>query len=91
VRGELKSLQRLGHVLHITPSGNIIVKIENSSRIGETVVDENLKTVGKVFDMIGPVSAPYVVVKPMTKELGKLADKILYVVPSQRRKEKVKR
>ncbi|MGB9714595.1 MAG: H/ACA ribonucleoprotein complex subunit GAR1 [Candidatus Bathyarchaeales archaeon] len=82
-------MQRLGRVLHITPSRNIIVKIENLPKIGENVVDENLKTVGKVFDILGPVSTPYAAVKPATREIEKLVNKILYVSPPQRRKGKI--
>ncbi|NWF87482.1 H/ACA RNA-protein complex protein Gar1 [Candidatus Bathyarchaeota archaeon] len=81
-------MQRLGRVLHITPSKNIIIKVENTPKLGETVVDENLKSFGTVFDLFGPVSAPYVAVKPTVKELSILADKVLYVLPSARRKER---
>ncbi|MEM3672822.1 MAG: Gar1/Naf1 family protein [Candidatus Bathyarchaeia archaeon] len=77
-------MQRLGRVLHITPSRNIIVRIENLPKIGENVVDENLKTVGKVFDILGPVSSPYAAVKPAIREIKKLANKVLYVSPHQR-------
>jgi RNA-binding protein len=79
-------LQRLGRVLHITPSRNIIVKIENLPKIGENVVDEDLKNIGKVFDILGPVSSPYAVVKPAIREIKKLANKVLYVSPHQREK-----
>jgi RNA-binding protein len=88
-RGEFEVLQRLGRVLHISPSRNIILKIENRPRIGETVVDESLTPVGKIFDIIGPVSSPYVAIKPLMPEPEKLVNKILYVLPSKRGKEKV--
>jgi len=81
-------LQRLGQVFHISPSRNIIIKIEGLPKIGETVVDENLKPVGKIFDIFGPVSSPYATIKPTTHELEKLTNKTLYVLPSKRRKEK---
>ncbi|HEX69237.1 H/ACA RNA-protein complex protein Gar1 [Candidatus Bathyarchaeota archaeon] len=81
-------MQRLGRVLHVTPSMNIIVKSETIPKLGQTVVDENLKVVGKVFDIIGPTSSPYVTIKPSIKEPRKLANKKLYVIPSKRRKEK---
>jgi len=82
-------LQRLGQVLHISPSRNVIVKVENLPKIGQTVVDENLKPVGKVFDIFGPVTSPYVAIKSTIREIEKLNSKTLYVVPSERRKEKV--
>ena len=81
-------MQRLGLILHISPSRNIIAKVENLPRMGETVVDESLRPVGKVFDIFGPVSAPYVAIKPTIRELEKLKAKMLYVIPSKRRKEK---
>jgi RNA-binding protein len=82
-------LQRLGRVLQISPSKNIIIKVENLSTIGETAVDENLRPVGKIFDIFGPVSSPYVAIKPTMREPEKLTNKALYVLPSKRRKEKM--
>ncbi len=81
-------MQRLGRVLHVTPSMNIIVKSETTPKIGQTVVDENLKVIGKVFDIIGPKSSPYVAVKPSVKEPKKLVNEKLYVILSKRRMEK---
>ena len=83
-------MQRLGLILHISPSGNIIAKVENVPRIGETVVDENLKTIGKVFDILGPTSSPYVAIRPAIERTGNLTSKMVYVLPSKRRKEKKK-
>jgi RNA-binding protein len=57
------------------------VKIENTPKIGETIVDENLTPIGKVFDIFGPVSSPYAAVKPTLREAEKLGGKILYVFP----------
>jgi rRNA processing protein Gar1 len=76
----------------MSPNGNIVVKIENLSVIGETVVDENLKPFGKVCDIFGPVSSPYASVKPTHK--SKISDnKMLYVSPQkgERRRKKNER
>jgi rRNA processing protein Gar1 len=54
------------------------VKIENLPRIGQPVVDENLQPVGRVFDIMGPVSSPYAAVKPGIPEPQKLVRKMLY-------------
>jgi RNA-binding protein len=83
-------LQRLGRALHISPNRSVIVKVETVPKIGEKVVDENLKTVGKVFDVFGPVSSPYVAVKPAIQKPEKLTNKVLYVFPSKRSKGKVR-
>jgi RNA-binding protein len=77
-------LQRLGKVITVTPSQNIVVKIDKTPQIGSAVIDEKLKVIGKVFDIIGPVSSPYAVVKPTTKALEKLANKQLYLLLSKK-------
>jgi len=81
-------LQRLGKVLHVTPSQNIVVKTGKTPKIGSAVVDESLKVVGKIFDIIGPVPSPYVVVKPAIKEPEKLTDKQLYFFLSKKERSK---
>ena len=81
-------MQRLGQVLHISPSRNIIVKIENIPKIGQTVVDENLKTVGKIFDLFGPVSSPYVVIRPTILKPEELTNKVLYISPQRGERRK---
>lgn len=83
-------MQRLGRVLHISPSRNIIIKIGKLPKLGETVVDENLRRIGKVSDIFGPVSSPYAAVKTTISEPEKLTNKMLYVLPLKRRKEKIK-
>lgn len=77
-------LQRLGRVLSVTPSQNIVVKLDKAPKMGAAVIDENLKVVGKVFDIIGPVSSPYAVVKPSGKDPEKLANRQLYMSPSRK-------
>ncbi len=79
-------MQRLGLVLHVSSSHNIIAKAERFPKINETVVDENMKPVGKIFDVFGPVSSPYAAVKPSTREPEKFVGKKLYVLP--RREER---
>ncbi|MEM2987532.1 MAG: Gar1/Naf1 family protein, partial [Candidatus Bathyarchaeia archaeon] len=67
---------------------NVIVKVENTPKIGEAVVDENLKHVGEVFDIFGPISSPYAAVKPKIAKPEALVDKVLYVLPSKKEKER---
>ena len=73
-------------MLHISPNRNIIVKAENLPRLGEKVLDENLKHVGTVFDIIGPVSSPYITIKPAKKQPQSLVGKVLYGAPSKKKK-----
>jgi RNA-binding protein len=75
-------------VSNVTPSRNIIVKTENTPKMGAEVVDENLKVIGKVFDIIGPVSAPYAVVKPTIREPDKLVNKPVYLLLSKTKRSR---
>ena len=81
-------MQKLGRVRALTPSKNMVVKTEQAPRIGSEVVDENLVVVGKVFDIIGPVSAPYAVVKPTIKEPANLLNKPVYLLLSKTQRSK---
>ena len=81
-------MQRLGKVSNVTPSRNIVVKTENPPKMGFEVVDEKLNVVGKVFDIIGPVSAPYAVVKTSIKEPEKLVNKPVYLLLSKTKRSK---
>jgi len=78
----------LGLILHISPNRNIIAKVESTPRIGEIVVDENLKPIGKIADLLGPVSSPYAAIRPTIQDTKKLVNKTVYILPSKRRKEK---
>ena len=60
----------------------MILKSENLPRIGDKVVNENLQSVGTVFDIFGPTSHPYVAIKPNVKEPQNLVNHVLYVIPS---------
>jgi RNA-binding protein len=84
----------MGVVLHVSSTRNMIIKAENLPRIGDQVVDENLKPAGTVFDVFGPVSSPYVAVRPSTEDPNHFVSRILYSVPSSKpkiRREKRRR
>jgi RNA-binding protein len=81
-------LQRMGKVLSVTPSSSLIIKTESPPKIGCEVVDEGLNVVGKVFDVIGPVSSPYAVIKPNIKNPAVLLNKPLYLLLSKTRSKR---
>jgi len=92
VRGENESLERIGSVLHVSSTKNMILKAENIPHIGDRVVDENLNNVGTVFDVFGPISSPYVAVRPIVEETSHLVDHVLYAAPLyESRREKRRR
>lgn len=77
-------MQRIGRVLHISSSRNAVLKAEKIPRIGDEVVDEEMKPVGTVFDVFGPVSSPYVSVRTSLKDPDRLVNCILYAIPSSK-------
>ncbi len=86
-------MQRIGYVHHISSSRNMILKAENNiPQIGDQVTNENLKPIGTIFDIFGPVTSPYVSVRSNIDEPERYIHHVLYAVPSpKRRREKRKR
>ena len=74
-------LRRLGKVLHMSKSGNLIVRLEGppvpAERTG--VVDYKIKRIGTVNSILGPVKSPYVSVKPEVAGEG-FSGRILYLL-----------
>lgn len=71
----LTRVGEIGEVMHLAKSGRLIVKLSSagtSTKIGELLIDGSGKKVGKVSELIGPVSAPYASVIPMTDRTSRL-------------------
>ncbi|MCS7140006.1 MAG: Gar1/Naf1 family protein [Candidatus Nezhaarchaeota archaeon] len=89
------TLTLLGSTLHLSKSNMLIVKaVKNRApKVGDIVYDGKGRVVGQVYDIIGPASSPYIVIKP-SKDLnlhGLLKSKKVYVKPPpqcNRRKRK---
>ncbi len=90
MRGK-RVLRRIGHVLHLSATRNLIIKAENVPRIGDKVANENLKLVGTIFDVFGSTSSPYVAVKPHIRSPEQLVNHFLYVIPSKNGRKKRKK
>ncbi len=78
-------LVRLGKVLHLSKSGNLILRLESSilPATGLAVCDYKLTRVGTVTSFFGPVKAPYLSVQPSGESPAKLAGRILYLVEKE--------
>jgi len=87
VRGK-KVLHRIGQVLHVSASKNMILTTENIPKIGDIVTNEKLEHVGSVFDVFGPISSPYVAVKPNLQNREELVNQVLYVIHSHHGRKK---
>jgi RNA-binding protein len=63
------SLTLLGSVLHLSKSNKLVAKSFSKliPKIGDTVYDGKSRVIGSVYDIIGPVSSPYILIKPSSK------------------------
>ena len=71
----LTNVGEIGEVMHLAKSGRLIVKLNAAGagmKAGELLVDGSGKRVGKVVELLGPVSAPYASVIPMTDRTSRL-------------------
>ncbi len=71
----------------MNPSKNMIIKTTNLPRIGDDAVDENLKKIGRVLDVFGPVNAPYVTVRPSVENPTRFINQPVYAFPSKPRRQ----
>ena len=72
-------MKRIGKVIHITRSGDLILRSDFAPRIGDPVYGPDLKRVGIIADVFGPVRAPYVAVRPLVDDPSRLVGRVLYV------------
>ena len=86
-------MQRIGCVIHISSNGNIILKADNVPHIGNQAINENLKPVGTVTDIFGPIAKPYVAVRPSVNEPNSYVNHVLYAAqpPSKKRHKERRR
>lgn len=71
----LTNVGEIGEIMHLAKSGRLIVKLNAAGtgvRAGELLVDGSGKRVGRIAELIGPVSAPYASVIPMTDRTSRL-------------------
>jgi len=68
-------------VLHVTKAGDIVVRSGSGPppRIGDKVFGPDLEEVGIISDVFGPVSSPYLAVRPLVDDPSRLVGKVLYV------------
>ncbi|WP_297479986.1 Gar1/Naf1 family protein [Thermococcus sp.] len=84
-------MKRLGKVSHYAKQGFLIVRTNWVPSLNEPVVDKDLKPVGIVKDVFGPVGYPYVAVKPRVKNPEKYVGAFLYIDKRKRENKRGKR
>ena len=72
-------MKRLGRVLHLSNNNNLILRTKIQIKPQTIVLDDQLNHVGKINDVFGPVTNPYIAIKPSVKNPNKYVGQILYL------------
>ncbi len=75
-------MKRLGKVLHISNRGSIIVRVDKTPPLGNKsiVLDKQAQEIGTIVDIFGPVSNPYIAIRPRRDfNPEKLVGQMLYL------------
>jgi len=74
-------LKRLSKIIHFSKSRNLIVKLEDNicPKLGQIVYDSKLREVGRIHDIFGPTSKPYVSITPTIPDPESLVGRIVYI------------
>jgi RNA-binding protein len=71
---------RIGVPSHISKSsGNLILKAERKARIGAPVLNREGRRIGFVYDLFGPISNPYIAVRPTVENPERYVEEPLYI------------
>ncbi|MHA2408332.1 MAG: H/ACA ribonucleoprotein complex subunit GAR1 [Candidatus Ranarchaeia archaeon] len=73
-------MKRLGKVSHLSNSNHLILRTNTKIKPQSPVLDSHLTQIGKIYDVFGPVSNPYVSIKPTIKNPEKFVGRILYLM-----------
>tara|TARA_B100000029_G_scaffold30276_1_gene29024 strand:- start:225 stop:491 length:267 start_codon:yes stop_codon:yes gene_type:complete len=66
-------LQEVGEVLHIANSGRVIVRLSKEIKEGQILCDKNNQKIGRVTELIGPITNPFASAIPLTNNLRKVS------------------
>ena len=73
-------MKRLGKVLHLSGNKNLILRTRIKIKPQTIVLDNRLNQIGKIYDAFGPVTNPYVSIKPSVKNPEKYVGRVLYLM-----------
>ena len=88
----MPAMKLIGKGMHQSKgNNNLIITLEAETRIGQPVTDKNGKAIGKVFDVFGPIEAPYASIKLFEGvDIGKPEGKPVFLSdkPDKRKKRR---
>jgi len=79
----------LGKVTKITRDGSLVVKARKAPRLNLNVYDSRANLIGVIYDIVGPVKSPFIIVKLTStriKDPSYLQGRVLYVEEAKGRR-----
>ncbi len=73
------SLKKIGTASHVASDGRIVARLTFIPPLGIQVFDYGMKRVGALYDVIGPVNAPYGLIKTSRTDPNEVVGKPVYV------------
>ncbi|WP_268541072.1 H/ACA ribonucleoprotein complex subunit GAR1 [Candidatus Nitrosotenuis cloacae] len=71
-------MQEVGEIIHLASSGRVIIRLSRQLDEGDYVCDESGRRIGKVTELIGPVSGPYASAISLTNNIKKYVGTTVY-------------
>lgn len=86
----MPDMKLIGKGMHQSKgNNNLIITLETETRIGQPVADKNGSPIGKIFDVFGPVDAPYASIKLFENvDIGKPEGKPVFLSDRKDKKQK---
>jgi len=79
-------LRRIGKIVSAVSDGHFLARVDFAPRLGTQLYTSGGKALGQVDDVLGPVSSPFVLVRPLVS--GHLLDSPIFLKsrsPSERK------
>jgi len=78
----------LGEILHFSKSGRLIVKIDNYRTFikpGLKISDDQEKSIGKISELLGPISSPYASIIPYIQKRNRMTGTKVYICENSKK------
>ncbi len=71
-------MQEVGEIIHLASSGRVIIRLRRPLEEGDYICDDAGRRIGKVTELIGPVTAPFASAISLTNNIKKYVGTNVY-------------
>jgi RNA-binding protein len=84
-------LKFIGEIENVTYNGIWLIRSEFIPKIGSNVFNQQKLNVGRIINIIGPVSRPYIMVRPKHKDQLQIIGEKMYIISDKKGKNRKKK